>query len=603
MNGPNNEIERQLELQSTLVECVQTLYISDNIDIAINRLLELIAKYYNSDRCYIFEFSRDMQLVHNTYEWCSDGVAPEKEMLANVSISVIDRWLDIFAEKGEFYINSLSMDTGVTPDEYRILQVQGIESLMAAPLYNGSKMVGFMGVDNPRANTDKLVLIRLVSAFVVNDLQKRETLEQRILRAIGNTYVAMNMVNFTNNTQQEIKHNDEVAKYVNQPQNATDQMVRVINAVSDEEHLAEMLEFTDLTTARGRLRDTSVLSHDFHAFDGHWCRGSFFVMKRDENDDVTEAIFAVQYIDAEKKKELSYQNALKEALKNQNEIYAEMLHLQGCGVIAARTDSGEVIVMNGAAQELFGDISKGALLEDVLCPVVADNIGPIMKQLDSIRHEHGRCDFELALEKSGQTCYLKSTARTVTLAGGDDILIITLMDITDKKRLENRLLILSETDALTQISNRGSGEHKVEKLLKNGTCGMLCLLDVDKFKTINDSFGHTVGDKALIAIADCLRRSFTGNDVVMRLGGDEFAVFAVGVDSVEHGRSRIESLISRIEEIDIPEMNGRKVTISLGAVLCHDSGVPFDKLYPMADAVMYVCKKTPGNQYGFYHEH
>ena len=58
-----------------------------------------------------------------------------------------------------------------------------------------------------------------------------------------------------------------------------------------------------------------------------------------------------------------------------------------------------------------------------------------------------------------------------------------------------------------------------------------------------------------------------------------------------------------MEQIDIPEMKGRKVTISLGAVFCHDRSIPFDKLYPMADAAMYVCKNTPGNQFGFDHEH
>ena len=105
------------------------------------------------------------------------------------------------------------------------------------------------------------------------------------------------------------------------------------------------------------------------------------------------------------------------------------------------------------------------------------------------------------------------------------------MDITDKKKLENRLIVLSEIDALTSISNRGSGERRAEKLINSGVKGMFCLLDVDKFKSINDSFGHTVGDKALIEIADCLRRSFTGSDVVMRLGGDEFAVYAVGVET------------------------------------------------------------------------
>lgn len=603
MNSEITELERQRELQSTLVECVQTLYISDNIDEAIDRLLGLIAEYYDADRSYIFEFSKDMKLIHNTYEWCADGITPEKDMLAEVDISVIGRWLDIFNEKGEFYINSLSSEVSVDSAEYRILAVQGIKSLMAAPLNNKNKMVGFMGVDNPRQNTDMLILMRLVSAFVVNDLQKRETLEQRILRAIGNTYVSMNMVNFKNDTQQEIKRNDIVAQYVNSTHNAVDQMVNVMTALSDKEYLPEMLEFTDLKTINERMHDVNVLTHDFHAADGHWCRCSFVVMKRGDSGDMLEALFAVQYIDKEKAKELEYQQALKQALENQNEIYAEMLHMQGCAVIAARTENGEVVVMNGAAQELFGIPDKGAELREVLRPVTADKFGFIMSKLDGIRNG-GSCDFEFPLNTaSGDYCYVKSTARTATLAGGDNILIITLMDITDKKKLENRLLVLSETDSLTQISNRGSGERRAEELINSGTKGMFCLLDVDKFKNINDSYGHTVGDKALISIAAALRDSFTDKDVVMRLGGDEFAVFAVGVENVEQGKEQIDRFISNVEKIDIPEMGGKKVTISLGAVLCHDSSVPFDKLYPMADAAMYVCKNTPGNQYGFYHEH
>ena len=196
--------------------------------------------------------------------------------------------------------------------------------------------------------------------------------------------------------------------------------------------------------------------------------------------------------------------------------------------------------------------------------------------------------------------YVKATARTVTLACGDRIMIITLMDITDKKKLENRLIVLSETDALTSISNRGSGERRAEKLINSGVKGMFCLLDVDKFKSINDSFGHTVGDKALIEIADCLRRSFTGGDVVMRLGGDEFAVYAVGVETERQGAEKIAQFIANVDMICIPEMGDRKVTVSMGAVICQGAGVKFDQLYPMADHAMYTCKNTPGNQFGFY---
>ena len=564
----DNTVEKESKIQTKLVECVQTLYISDNVDEAINRLLQIIGEFYNAERCYIFEFDNDMNIIHNTYEWCAQGVESELEMLKNVEMSVIERWLYYFETKGEFYINSLSSEVSIDSPEFQILDIQGIKSLMAAPLRSDNKLVGFMGVDNPQENTDSLILMRLVSAFVVNDMQKRETLEQRILRAIGNTYVSMNMVNFREDSQTEIKRFDVVAKYVSRTHGVAEMMRSAMTALTDEETRASTLEFTDLTTAPERLRDVSVLSHDFHS-KNHWCRCSFYVMNRDENGSVIDAIFAVQYIDKEKKKELEYSRALKRALENQNEIYAEMLHMQGCGVIASRTDNDGIMTMNDAAQQLFGVTGEGAKLCEVLKPIISDNNAGIFAKLNELCETPGECSFEFAVENSsGGLVYVKATARTVTLACGDRIMIITLMDITDKKKLENRLIVLSEIDALTSISNRGSGERRAEKLINSGVKGMFCLLDVDKFKSINDSFGHTVGDKALIEIADCLRRSFTGSDVVMRLGGDEFAVYAVGVETERQGAEKIAQFTANVDMICIPEMGDRKVTVSMGAVIC-----------------------------------
>ena len=240
----DNTVEKESKIQTKLVECVQTLYISDNVDEAINRLLQIIGEFYNAERCYIFEFDNDMNIIHNTYEWCAQGVESELEMLKNVEMSVIERWLYYFETKGEFYINSLSSEVSIDSPEFQILDIQGIKSLMAAPLRSDNKLVGFMGVDNPQENTDSLILMRLVSAFVVNDMQKRETLEQRILRAIGNTYVSMNMVNFREDSQTEIKRFDVVAKYVSRTHGVAEMMRSAMTALTDEETRASTLEFT-----------------------------------------------------------------------------------------------------------------------------------------------------------------------------------------------------------------------------------------------------------------------------------------------------------------------------------------------------------------------
>lgn len=176
-------------------------------------------------------------------------------------------------------------------------------------------------------------------------------------------------------------------------------------------------------------------------------------------------------------------------------------------------------------------------------------------------------------------------------------------NIDAEKRKANQLLYLSETDLMTGIRNRGSGERRIKELIASGQQGMFCLLDADKFKSINDNYGHGVGDKVLISIAGCLKDSFRDSDVVMRLGGDEFAIFAVGVTEKESAAALIERFFDRIERISIPELGDRKISVSLGAAIRYArDGWDFDTLYQNADSCTYISKKITGCAYTFYGE-
>ena len=137
--------------------------------------------------------------------------------------------------------------------------------------------------------------------------------------------------------------------------------------------------------------------------------------------------------------------------------------------------------------------------------------------------------------------------------------------------------------------------------MAEGTEGMFCLLDADKFKSINDTFGHDAGDKVIKAIADCLKKAFRNSDVIMRLGGDEFAVYALGITDEERGNIVINRLFGLIDKIEIPEIGDRKITISLGAALFNsEENLSFTELYKRADSVAYESKKTVGNRATFY---
>lgn len=174
-------------------------------------------------------------------------------------------------------------------------------------------------------------------------------------------------------------------------------------------------------------------------------------------------------------------------------------------------------------------------------------------------------------------------------------------NIDAEKKKENLLLYLSETDLMTGIRNRGSGEKKIKELIDSGREGTFFLMDVDKFKVINDIYGHNIGDKVLIAVADSLKNSFKNSDIVMRLGGDEFAVFACDILEESVAVSRIGNFFRSIEAIDIPELGKHKICISLGAAFKRrDDGEDFDSLYRDADSCTYESKKTQGNTYTFH---
>lgn len=194
-------------------------------------------------------------------------------------------------------------------------------------------------------------------------------------------------------------------------------------------------------------------------------------------------------------------------------------------------------------------------------------------------------------------------ARFVIASTDEDGMPATVLfaveSIDEEKKREHVLRQLSETDGLTGINNRFAGEKAVSEFLESGIQGMFYLFDVDKFKSINDNFGHMVGDKVLIEIANVLKTSFRDNDVVMRLGGDEFAAYLVGITTEEESEKQVKRLFEKVDAIDIPELGDRKIHISMGAtpfLLDNARWECFGDIYTRADKGTYESKTFQGNK-------
>lgn len=140
----------------------------------------------------------------------------------------------------------------------------------------------------------------------------------------------------------------------------------------------------------------------------------------------------------------------------------------------------------------------------------------------------------------------------------------------------------------------------LDELLSIKSTGMFLELDIDHFKKINDTYGHQAGDQVILAVADALRSTFRSNDITIRLGGDEFGVFAVGIVDQEMAEAMLHRLFHKIVNLDIPELYGEKISVSVGAVLCTDhSAESFEELYARADDALYISKKSSGSSLTF----
>lgn len=231
--------------------------------------------------------------------------------------------------------------------------------------------------------------------------------------------------------------------------------------------------------------------------------------------------------------------------------------------------------------------------EDLLCFIDLSTLCERMKGRDTITTEF------LSYE------HLWQRARFIAVDRDQDGNVVDVIFATeiidDEKRARDRLQYLAETDQLTGINNRGSGERKIRDLLKKNVGGMFILFDVDKFKYVNDHFGHEVGDKVLIAVGETMLGTFREKDIVMRLGGDEFAAYVPGVYTENGGRQILERLILHIHSMDIPELSGHKIDISIGAAFYYPTDTfDFEELYERADSGTYESKKVVGSEATFY---
>ncbi len=170
----HNDMKSVQNLETVINEGLRVALQEETPDRTLEVLLEHLGKALNGERTYIFE-QNESGCDDNTYEWVADGVEPEKDNLQNVPPEVCAAWYQNFSIGGHIVIEDLEDIRETDPLQYENLKNQNIHSLVVVPLYNGEKIIGFYGVDNPPVKLLEYAsnMLQTAAYFIVSSLKQR----------------------------------------------------------------------------------------------------------------------------------------------------------------------------------------------------------------------------------------------------------------------------------------------------------------------------------------------------------------------------------------------------------------------------------------------
>ncbi|MER7682951.1 MULTISPECIES: putative bifunctional diguanylate cyclase/phosphodiesterase [unclassified Streptomyces] len=322
---------------------------------------------------------------------------------------------------------------------------------------------------------------------------------------------------------------------------------------------------------------------------------------------------AAGFAQALRERTLSEQEAIYQAALNARSTVAEALHasearfravFEGAAIGIAIADlEGNILQANGALLRMFGgseQTMRGRRVPEWTHPDDAPQVWKLYEELVSGEREHYHVE-KAFYRPDGTALWTNLTVSLLRDADGEPQYQLALMEDTTERRLLNlRLRYEATHDALTGLPNRTLFFERLEKALSAGDDQRfgLCYLDLDGFKTINDSLGHAAGDRLLVEVADRLQSCATApGEMVARLGGDEFVALTIGPDT----EREVDELAGRIMNALVTpiSIDGRELAVrgSIGIVEGPAGERGPAEVLRSADITMYRAKSAGGNRF------
>ena len=272
---------------------------------------------------------------------------------------------------------------------------------------------------------------------------------------------------------------------------------------------------------------------------------------------------------------------------------------------------GRFIFMNDAVERLLG-YSKERLLGEHYSRIVLEDDLELARNLFAGRSDDVQeAELRLRLHPSragprpAQSTTIWTEIKVSHLDGADSgLAYATARDISERREAQESLVFHAHHDWLTHLPNRVLLDDRLDQAVaqarRDSRRLAVIFLDLDRFKLVNDQYGHTVGDRLLQAVAKRLRNCLGQGDTVSRFGGDEFALLFPDILAKRDAVSVVRRVVRRIRNPFIVDGNELNVSASIGVAMYPEAGHTAEALVQSADIAMYHVKNRGGNGYRFF---
>ncbi|MDG4717614.1 MULTISPECIES: EAL domain-containing protein [Thalassospira] len=278
------------------------------------------------------------------------------------------------------------------------------------------------------------------------------------------------------------------------------------------------------------------------------------------------------------------------------------------------TPTGRIVEYNAATKQILGlmrdETPQGRTLHEFLMPRAIPLLEHSLEELASRGADNHSVEKRLTLpiRRADQAEIEVSIALRMIPDTATPMMTAVLTDITVRKRYEEQLVYMANHDTLTNLPNRSMLEYSLSKALakhkenassRHGATAVL-FIDLDRFKVINDSLGHDVGDLLLKAVAGRLQKVIGRQEIVGRLGGDEFLIIIPDLKETQDAANLSQAVLDALAPAF--DIKGRVLFVSpsIGIALYPSDGEDFPALMRNADTAMYSAKSSGGGTYHFF---